>query len=454
MNSFIFRIVLFLAAAGICSAHENPQQSESAATPGPSRLRVLEAKAAFLSAEEAFEKKDYTGALKLLDDARASFGAANTPMLNLQALIEAELARTDSTYVFKALKTISRLEKAPDFDRLGEDKALEAMKLKLRLKKEVESKALKDPNAPLKSAFAGYLISIKSSEAASGDVNEEEALNLVRKRAGDGDALAECWMGVLYDNGLIVEEDKREAVRWYQRAASRGQRDAQNNLANKLFLGEGLAKDTGEAVKWYRMAAEQGMVSAQSALGARYYDGDGIEQSFQEAYKWCRKAADAGDPAAQYRLAVMCERGEGVTQNLADSLAWIRKAAEHGLPRAQHGLAIRYYDGKGVEKNLEEAARWYLKAALQGYEPAQFMMGAICDEGEGVPKNPKEAAQWYLKAAEQGNRHAQYIVAAYYETGKGIEKSRPDAIKWFRRAAENGVEGAQSRLADLEAADK
>ncbi|MCD7798643.1 MAG: sel1 repeat family protein, partial [Akkermansiaceae bacterium] len=68
--------------------------------------------------------------------------------------------------------------------------------------------------------------------------------------------------------GEGVEQDYAEAVRWYQKAANRG--DAwglgQCALGNCYENGYGVEKNVKEAAHWYRKAAEQGNVEAREAL--------------------------------------------------------------------------------------------------------------------------------------------------------------------------------------------
>ena len=51
-------------------------------------------------------------------------------------------------------------------------------------------------------------------------------------------------------------------------------------------LGEGVPEDATEAVKWYRKAAERGDISAQTNLGVMYAEGKGVPQDYGEAYAW------------------------------------------------------------------------------------------------------------------------------------------------------------------------
>jgi hypothetical protein len=57
-----------------------------------------------------------------------------------------------------------------------------------------------------------------------------ESLEDTITAAKQGDAEAQYRLGVVYDKGLGVKKDKREAVRWYRKAASQGHTKAQDSL--------------------------------------------------------------------------------------------------------------------------------------------------------------------------------------------------------------------------------
>ena len=60
--------------------------------------------------------------------------------------------------------------------------------------------------------------------------------------------------------------------------------------------------DKKEAAKWYQRAAEQGQKDAQFYLGKMYESGEGLSQDFDQAKKWYQKAADNGDMDAKKKL--------------------------------------------------------------------------------------------------------------------------------------------------------
>ena len=70
----------------------------------------------------------------------------------------------------------------------------------------------------------------------------------------------------MYQDGLGVEQDDKEAVKWFRKAAEQGLPEAQRCIGWMYQDGLGVEKDDKEAVKWFRKAAEQGYEPAKAAL--------------------------------------------------------------------------------------------------------------------------------------------------------------------------------------------
>jgi uncharacterized protein len=128
------------------------------------------------------------------------------------------------------------------------------------------------------------------------------ALREWRPLAGQGDALAQYNLGVLYRKGRGMPQDDVQARQWFEKAAAQGQAKAQFNLGTLYFNGEGVKKDYQQALRWFRLAADQGEALAQTKMAIMYDDGQGVPQDIVQAYKWYSLAATNGDkPAPQLR---------------------------------------------------------------------------------------------------------------------------------------------------------
>ena len=88
----------------------------------------------------------------------------------------------------------------------------------------------------------------------------------VKKLAERGNAVAQNWLGFMYEYGYGVKQDYGEALKWYRLSAEQGNDVAQFNLGVMYEYGRGVAKDLQEARKWYEKAAAQGDTDAKDAL--------------------------------------------------------------------------------------------------------------------------------------------------------------------------------------------
>ena len=65
----------------------------------------------------------------------------------------------------------------------------------------------------------------------------KECAKGIRKLAEQNDALAQLFLGVMYEKGIGVERDFKEAFKWWDIAATNGQQNAKNNksvIAKKM----------------------------------------------------------------------------------------------------------------------------------------------------------------------------------------------------------------------------
>ncbi len=115
-----------------------------------------------------------------------------------------------------------------------------------------------------------------------------------------------------------------------------------------------------EAIKWYTKAAEQGYRDAQSALGKCYFYGSEVPQSFELAEKWLKNAALQGDSTAGYELG-FCYL---TMDNDKEAVRWFLFDVE-SIERLPF-LGDMYMEGRGVQQDYNEAAKWFEKAVEKG----------------------------------------------------------------------------------------
>ncbi len=126
----------------------------------------------------------------------------------------------------------------------------------------------------------------------------EVKLKEFRPLAANGDARAQFELGFMYERGIGVPQDYKEAASWYRKAAEQGNASAQFYLGQMYDIGKSVPQDYQEAASWYRKSAEQGGTLAQLYLGFLYDHGQGVPVDMVQAYKWYSLAAVAGNEIA------------------------------------------------------------------------------------------------------------------------------------------------------------
>ncbi len=159
-------------------------------------------------------------------------------------------------------------------------------------------------------------------------INRHQGIEYLKQSFNKGNMIAPFYIGLLYDGfHQGVEQDYREAMEWYRKAAGLGDAIAMSNIGQLYNHGHGVKRDYREAMKWYRKAAELGAAEAMTHIGGLYYNGEGVEQDYQEAMKWYRKVADLGNASAMHSIGLLYRNGHGVEQDYREAMVWFRKAA-------------------------------------------------------------------------------------------------------------------------------
>jgi len=120
---------------------------------------------------------------------------------------------------------------------------------------------------------AAFQISLMQYYGRGAEVNRDQALARmvrvepkVRSEAEAGQAWAQFNVGLMYENGWIVQRDVEEAIAWYRKSAEQGYGAAFNNLGVLYEQGKGVERDRSKAVAFLRRAAEQGNAVARENL--------------------------------------------------------------------------------------------------------------------------------------------------------------------------------------------
>lgn len=149
-------------------------------------------------------------------------------------------------------------------------------------------------------------------------------------------------------------------------AAANGDASAEFEVAARLAEGKGTSQDFAEALRWYQRSATKGFAQAQYRLGTLYERGLGVTKDIGRARIWYSRAAEQGNVKSMHNLAVLAAGGEQGEPDYTTATQWFTKAASHGLSDSQYNLGVLLENGLGVKADRVEAYKWYALAAKNG----------------------------------------------------------------------------------------
>jgi TPR repeat protein len=132
-----------------------------------------------------------------------------------------------------------------------------------------------------------------------------------------------------FEKGIAAYQanDLPLAYKEFRASADEGHMDSQFNVALMFEKGIGVKMDEKEAVVWYEKSATQGNSAAQFNLGVLYENGRGTKVDFVKANQWYRKASLQGDGLAIGNLGMLYVRGQGVKENKVAGVALLLVSA-------------------------------------------------------------------------------------------------------------------------------
>lgn len=225
-----------------------------------------------------------------------------------------------------------------------------------------------------------------------------------------------------------------KGVEWFRKSADQGYALAEGYLGYMYQHGAGVAEDQVAAAAWYRKGATQGDVVAERGLAEQYYWGRGVKQSYRDAFAWFYSAARQDDPEAEQYLGYLYLKGRGVVINDRDAFAWYYRSATHGYAAGETSLAEQYYFGKGVRQSDRDAFAWFYSAAAQDDPEAEEYLGFLYRTGRGVARNDLDAFAWCYRSAQLNNSYGQWGLAYMYLKGLGVKRDAGEALKWYEKA--------------------
>jgi TPR repeat protein len=197
------------------------------------------------------------------------------------------------------------------------------------------------------------------------------AMHELRPLAEKNDAKAQRYIAAMYENGLGVPQDERQAVVWYSNAAIGGNPDAQTALADMYSSGRGVPPDSVIAAYWRWRSSNLFASAAKKQLEASLSKNSGVLGAPGAA----DSARESGCTAPQYH---------------ADP-------AHFGLDSTMDLMFLIGADGKTVDSAVATTSAWPLldKLARDAFAACSFTPATV--NGKAAPSLIKATFSWKTK---------------------------------------------------------
>ena len=157
-------------------------------------------------------------------------------------------------------------------------------------------------------------------------------------------------------------------------------------------------RDINKAASYLLSAADQNHHSAMWQLGQMYENGEGVQRDVLVATDWYRKSEQSSPPSESGIQFFKTKNGTLVNQSPAQAIGNLKRAAESGDVESLYQLGKVYDLGVLTQRDESEAFKWYLKAATNGHEYSAFMVGYFYCRGIGVAADQTKANEWLGKS--------------------------------------------------------
>ncbi len=250
--------------------------------------------------------------------------------------------------------------------------------------------------------------------------------------------IASYHLGLIYRKGLGVDENQKEAFKWFLKSAESGNVEAQyvvgcSYIFNPGFAGTPLDKTENDK-ETQKMKEDPFYVPFDTTLGV------GVEPNINEAFKWLLEALKNGHYQAEIELDDLYESEvknhvEILNQDMIELLIiHYKEKYKEGHIDVINIIGELYENKNGNSHHYNEAIKWYLIGANNHLSYSQYRLGHLNRLGLGTDVDISKSIKWFKSSIQNGyDQHDPWVytcLGKIYSNLEG-EVNQKEAIKWL-----------------------
>ncbi|MBC9914959.1 SEL1-like repeat protein [Chitinophaga varians] len=200
------------------------------------------------------------------------------------------------------------------------------------------------------------------------------------------------------------------------------------------------AQQYEDAIRYYKKAAGKGNKDAMNDLGFLYETIDGYIDDMA-AFDWYSRGVAAGSSHAANGLGNCYQHGIGTSPDIRRALELYQQAASQHIPHANYNLGMLYYEGIKVPKDDHQALKHFVYASRFGIDCYNYI-GTLSE----VAEDYKSAVDAYRSGIKNKDEYCAFNMARLYELGLGVKPDARKALSHYMKAVDFGMEDALLEL--------
>lgn len=244
-----------------------------------------------------------------------------------------------------------------------------------------------------------YMDVMNLGDYAFAEKDAEKYFVKIREGAEKGSIIAQYLLGTRYYDGIGVEKNKLEGIKWFEEAAEQGQHDSRELLAYEFLFGE---------YEYSKVQKNKGLV-------------------------YLLELINAGNNEAVEAMIELCVNTSkyGVGLSPAKRIDFLNDYAGQGYISAAYNLAIIYDSEVHSDPDFEtfkddsKACALYesILSANNDFntEEISYRLGCMYSNGISIPRDPEKACIYFEEANRRGNNNAKANLLQLYASDPRVK---------------------------------
>jgi|GEM_PF-645920 len=287
-------------------------------------------------------------------------------------------------------------------------------------------------------ANALYQIGMINVNGLLGQINIKNGLSFLYAAAERNDVRAMNMLGKIFKNGIGVEKNSIESLKWFIKSS---ELENTEGTYNKAMLTEKI--ESVDCTEDIRKAAEEGYTVAQIEFGDRLFSNGDAET----ALKWYIRAGEGGNPEARMKVMKILAGADVIKADVEEILSC---SDIHDIDlQHKYEIADTFLRHAWTVEDKSFAFKLMHKLAEKNNVDAMYKTGLMYRDGIGTETDYALMEHWMNKAADSGNVHAALILGDAYRRATFGKKDDDISRKYYAKAAECNNENGMYNCALL-----